>query len=168
MNNYPWPKDLSIKQTAVTKIIQYLCLFFLIFQWIFTFYYYQKLPNTIPIHYNFQGEVDGYGSKIFFVITPIIATLIFAGLYFCEKYPKLFNFPVKLNENNAIKQYEIAVSLVRKIQIFVQIMFAYISLSTVEIAIYKKQMLNSGIMIFLTLGIIIPIIYYLIQSFKHK
>ena len=31
------------------------------------------LPDIVPVHVNFQGEVDGYGSKWFVLLGPIIA-----------------------------------------------------------------------------------------------
>lgn len=39
---------------------------------------YPQLPNEVPIHWNFEGQVDGYGSKLAAVLTfPIISAAVF-------------------------------------------------------------------------------------------
>ena len=41
---------------------------------------YTQLPRTIPIHWNIQGKVDGYGTKATLLIVPVV-TLGFLGFF---------------------------------------------------------------------------------------
>ena len=34
--------------------------------------FYKKLPEEIPMHFNFKGEVTSHASKIFLIINPMI------------------------------------------------------------------------------------------------
>jgi len=42
--------------------------------------YYQKLPATVPTHWNIEGKVDQYGSKLTAVVTGPILVLLGIGL----------------------------------------------------------------------------------------
>ncbi|MFR9542168.1 MAG: DUF1648 domain-containing protein [Rikenellaceae bacterium] len=62
--------------------------------WICATYYHNLLPDTIPIHYNMQGVVDGYGGKIYIFLYTSLATLLYAVMTLVPKkslrYIKLF------------------------------------------------------------------------------
>jgi len=51
-----------LKPTIKTEIIPGLIILITI---ISSFYFYANFPDQIPIHWNFQGEVDNWGSKTF-------------------------------------------------------------------------------------------------------
>lgn len=43
-------------------------------------YFYDRLPDLIPIHFNLFGEVDGYGSKQMIWLWPALGLAIYGGL----------------------------------------------------------------------------------------
>ena len=53
--------------------------------WIGTAIIYTQLPETIPIHWDIHGKVNGYGTKSTLIIVPI-ATLGFLGFFRCLSY----------------------------------------------------------------------------------
>jgi uncharacterized membrane protein len=58
-------------------------------------------PDRVPIHWNLQGEVDGYGSKAFgLLLTPLIA----AGLYLLLLFIPRID-PGRSNLENSAKAY---------------------------------------------------------------
>ncbi len=61
--------------------------------------FYKKLPEEIPMHFNFKGEVTSHASKIFLIINPMILFLanIFA-LFIKYNDPKKKNVPKNLNK----------------------------------------------------------------------
>ena len=81
--------------------------------WLLTFYaiVIASLPDTIPIHFNLKGTPDGYGKKLNLLITPLVSTVIYIGMTIINRYPHLFNYPVKINEKNAVEQYLLATAL---------------------------------------------------------
>ncbi|GAA3322619.1 SdpI family protein [Ectobacillus funiculus] len=47
---------------------------------------YPQLPNQVPIHWNFEGQVDGYGSRLSAVlILPIVSAAVFILLLILPK-----------------------------------------------------------------------------------
>jgi uncharacterized membrane protein len=67
-----------IKPTIKTEIIP---LLFIIISAIASFYFYARFPERVPIHWNFQGQVDNYGSP-FFAAFFFPALLIFLYILF--------------------------------------------------------------------------------------
>ena len=49
---------------------------------------FSHLPNQIPAHYNFAGEVTRYGSKYELFIFPLLALLLSAFLAFMTRLEK--------------------------------------------------------------------------------
>ena len=45
------------------------------------------MPETVPIHYNAAGEANGFGSKKYVLLLPLVATLLSAGLTFLSDLP---------------------------------------------------------------------------------
>ncbi len=39
-------------------------------------YYWNRLPSRVPIHWNFQGQIDRYGSKMELLLIPILLPLL--------------------------------------------------------------------------------------------
>ncbi|RYC53567.1 DUF1648 domain-containing protein [Flagellimonas olearia] len=74
---------------------------------------YMDLPETIPTHFNFQGEVDGYGHKSTLWVIPILSAVLhlFMGLVVMKLKPWLMNYPVKVTEENAPKLYPLALRM---------------------------------------------------------
>ncbi|MEG2212894.1 MAG: DUF1648 domain-containing protein, partial [Clostridiales bacterium] len=65
--------------------------------------YYQQLPDQIPTHFGFNGEVDGYGGKnsifLFLGIQIFVYLLLTISLFF----PRFYNMPVEITVENAEK-----------------------------------------------------------------
>lgn len=56
---------------------------------------FEKIPDIIPTHINFQGEIDGYGNKIqlwFLVFTNLFLVTV---LYIVSRLPRYWNVPFK-------------------------------------------------------------------------
>ncbi|WP_222984868.1 DUF1648 domain-containing protein [Flagellimonas meishanensis] len=76
--------------------------------------FYFDLPKTIPTHFNWEGQVDGYGHKLSLWIIPFISALMYMGLGFMitKMKPYQMNYPVKVTEKNAPKLYATALRMV--------------------------------------------------------
>ncbi|GHT18430.1 hypothetical protein FACS189429_4970 [Bacteroidia bacterium] len=57
---------------------------FLLAHWFVVLLFYFKLPETIPVHYNGVGEIDGWGSKSTIWLLPVISTLSYIGFHFLQ------------------------------------------------------------------------------------
>ncbi|MGC6479423.1 MAG: DUF1648 domain-containing protein [Flavobacteriaceae bacterium] len=54
---------------------------------------YGNIPEMIPTHINFRGEVDGYGNKIQLWIISIVNLFLILIIYLVAKFPKYWNIP---------------------------------------------------------------------------
>ena len=130
--------------------------------------YWSKLPDTVPIHFNIKGEADGWGSKYTLIILPIIAVGFYAFLTMMESKPHFFNFPVKITEQNAQQQFDLARDLLNVSKNLSTILLAVIAIFTVFDA-RETPIPYSNTIIFVLIGLLIAItIFYFIRSIKLK
>lgn len=96
---------------------------------VITCIYWIKAPDIVPIHFNFKGEIDSYGSKnTLFILLPI-AIIIYIGLAILSKYPEVCNYCIEINDKNKEKQYSMASTFIRIINVEMLAIFFYIQIS---------------------------------------
>lgn len=140
----------------------------LVLLWILVIFSFNNLPDTIPTHFNFMGEPDGYGNKITIIILQIVATLMYIGLTILNQFPHLFNYVVEITEENAERQYRISTRMIRILKLGIVVLFGMISLMTIESV--KSQSLSMIPLLFISVLalIIFPLIYFIFRSLKEK
>ena len=132
-------------------------------------FYYPSLPDQVPSHFNLAGEPDAYGSKSLLWILPVIAAIMYTGLAYLNRKPHVFNYPTKITEENAERQYTIATRMMRYLNTTVALAFAYITYSIVKTA--AGQMTGTGpwfIILFIALTLGVPLIYLFVSSNMAK
>ena len=109
--------------------------------------YWTDLPETIPIHYNWRGEADGFGSKWLLWLIPVINFGIFvlARKSMNPEWQK-YNVPlVKVTEENAERQQQINQSLAAQVRLITCVLLAYLSYTTVLAAVEGRGQLDMGV-----------------------
>jgi len=129
---------------------------------------YNILPDNIPIHFNFKGEPDSFGSKKTIWIFPIISLFLFAVLYFTSKVPHKFNYPVKITSENAPYQYEIASRLMRALAFIIVLGFTCLTYVVIHIAYGHIESLGSYFIIIYLAIIFGTIFYFLFKARQSK
>lgn len=54
---------------------------------------FSQLPEEVPSHYNFKGEVDSWADKSFIFFLPSIGIALWLFMLLFEKRPKFINMP---------------------------------------------------------------------------
>jgi len=157
---------LKIKLTALDKAFELISIVALCFIWVLAIYYYFVLPNTIPVHINASGKPDGYGSKGAIFILPISGLFIFILMTLINKFPQLFNYPVKITAANAAKQYANGTSIIRYLKAAILLVFACMLLFTGLTATGRSNGLSALFLPFTLALILIPVVYSIVRSFK--
>lgn len=93
----------------------------LVFLWWFTIKHYKTLPQTIPIHFDFDGKADNFGSKKYSFLMPVVLTGLYFLFAFIVRSPESSNYPVKITEENQDAQFVI-------MEIFIRWLFTLITL----------------------------------------
>lgn len=116
MNKVEYRPSLEIEKDREDTILEFACLLVLktiLLVSIISFIY---VDDIIPIHFNFRGEVDGYGDKIFLLLFPLISIIIYTSMTWLEKKPHIYNYPKKITKENFQREYIKAVKLMRWIK----------------------------------------------------
>ena len=129
---------------------------------------FSTLPEIIPTHFDAGGQPDGHGSRAFIWLLPGVSLFLFVALQLLSKYPHVYNYLVKITQENAEKQYRNAIQMIRLLNIVVQILFFYISYISIS-ASKGHSVKNSAYIIPMIIVILFVFIaYYLIKSVKNK
>ena len=101
---------------------------------IYTVVQYSGLPETIPTHFNFKGEADGFGHKSTLLWLPVLNVGLFVLLFILNKFPHLHNYMVNITEENALKNYRFSTRILRFTNLFIAILFAFIQYQIIQTA----------------------------------
>ncbi len=130
--------------------------------------YLKELGETslIPIHYNFQGQVDAWGNRSSLWLQPILALVVYFVLSMLVRYPERLNYPIKVTQENENVLYKLMVNMLRHIKLTCLILFAYGSNLSFGIAIGKYDYKNHYIILVLIGLMFIITIFYVLQMIK--
>lgn len=140
----------------------------LLAMWAMVAYAFNVLPDTIPVHFDFKGDPDRYGGKTSLILLPILTTLLYAGLTVINRYPHIFNYPVKITEENALRQYTHATRMIRLLKLIIILMFSIIVYFTYRTATGASEGIGMWFLPLLLVAVYLPLIIYLVRSFKSK
>jgi len=159
---------IRIKLTTADKVVELIGWFALITIWILVVASYSNLPDTIPIHYNAVGKADGFGNKINILILPLVATILFVGMTIANKFPHIFNYPVKITEENAFRQYTNATRMMRFLKSILVVIFGLIAFKTTQSTSGNSSEPGIWFLPIILCLIFIPLTFFIIKSFREK
>jgi len=151
---------LKIKWQILDYVIEIIAALLLIAIWFYVIVSYQNLPDTIAIHFNFNGEADGYSSKSGIWAMPIVGSVLWMLLSIINQFPHAFNFPYKLNNANIELQYKMAQRFMRFIKVWICSIFLYAVYSIKESSTNNDFKSINGIFVILSSMIIFMGIYF--------
>ena len=139
--------------------------------WAIVFYYHPMLPEKIPTHFGFHGPPDEWGSKSTIFKLLLIQTGLFLFIFILsllvKRYPKIYNFPVdpKLMSHEGKEElYGQTREFLLATSIGINLLFVYIAVTTINVALGKWDGIN-GYIGGLLIGILPAIIiYYFIKT----
>ncbi len=135
---------------------------------LFLIYIWGELPDKVPAHFNAQGEVDRWGSKLELLILPIIGAFLAVSMHFVEKFPESHNYPQRLNKENAKEFYLNSRKITNQLKAICLIIFTLIIIESVSIALEWGGGLGAWFLPVLIVGVSIPIILGIIKQSKIR
>ena len=125
---------------------------------------FSALPETIPMHFNAVGEVDGWGKRSMVWALPAIALfsvmMMLSVPYFNQKY---INYPVKITEENRKKQHQLMILFIRLLAAVIMGMMIYISFVSIHLALGNPAPHMVYIWLFMG-GVFDLMIWYMIKA----
>lgn len=150
--------------TVTDKVIELIGWLLLLTIWVLTITSYSNLPDTIPMHYNAAGQIDGFGKKVQILTLPFVATVFFVGMIILNRFPHIFNYPTRINKDNALRQYTIMTRMTRYLKLAFVFIFGLLTCKTIQ----NSDGLGRWFLP-LTMGLLlIPMTYFIIKSLKAK
>jgi uncharacterized membrane protein len=131
-------------------------------------HFWAVLPDRIPIHFGFSGQPDAWGDKVMIWLLPAVAAIIFMVLAAVSRYPHTFNYPVRITDENAQRQYLLALSLLVWLKAEVCWLFAFIVRQQILVALGYSQQFSMElvwgiiVLIFGTVGV------YLLKAYLAR
>lgn len=122
---------MQIKRGKLDIILNVMCIVVLVSMTIFLITVWSKIPEKIPMHYDFSGNIDRWGTKAEIIILPIIAWSMYAFITTIEKFPQVWNTGVTVTEENKEQVYLILLHLVSTIKFIIVCVFTYIIIQSV-------------------------------------
>ncbi len=159
---------LKIQPKPADKALEIVAFAALVALWIFVYYLYTKMPQTVPTHFNGAGKADGFGDKESTFIAPAIVTILFIGLTFLQRKPHWYNYLSEITSENAEKQYTIGVKMMRVLKLAIVIVFGLIEFSSYKAATGDAEALGKWLLPMVFALVFIPIFYFLIQFSKNQ
>ena len=154
---------MNIKHPIYHMVANVICIIVLIGMIAFLALSWNDLPDQIPMHYDFAGNVDKYGSKASALFLPILAVVMYIIITVTERFPKSWNTGVEVNERNMEFIYNELKDMGVTLKLMTTLLFAAISYF-----VFTSTTLPIWFMPVFMVAIFAPIIKYGIATSKAK
>ena len=159
---------IKLEMTEWDRLMDIIVLVVVVLHIVYVARSFSALPEIIPTHFDAHGQPDGHGSRAFIWVLPGVTAFLFVVLQLLSRYPHIYNYLVKITQENAEKQYRNAIKMIRLLNIVVQVLFFYISYISIT-ASKGLSVANSAYIIpMIIISLFVFIAYYLIKSVKNK
>ena len=145
------------------RVTTAICLLLLATATLFVLMRWQQLPEQIPTHYNFAGEVDGYGGKGSLILLMFLSWVVFFILTISIRFPEKWNMPVEVTDENKSRLYAITRAMMEAIKFFVTLLFVVVFVSMAAAAT-----VSHWVIIVLTAAVLLTVIVGMAMMYKCK
>lgn len=134
-------------------------------------YYWGRLPDVIPTHFDINGQPNDWGSPGYILIMALVGASTAIGLYVLTFFPHIYNYPVKITAANAAAQYRLGRTLLRYINAAILLLFSYLEWKMCRDALQAQSTGTGGFMIEMVIYnaiFLVPLIYYFIAASRRR
>jgi len=96
--------------------------------WIYVLVRWSSLPEKLPGHYNFAGEIDRWGSRGELLSAPVVMLVLFILLSVAERFPRIWNTGMEVTEQNRERVYTLIRHLLTSSKLLMVAIFSCITL----------------------------------------
>lgn len=129
---------------------------------------YPTLPASIPVHFNFKGEVDSWGGKETVWILGVGSVVLFGTLTLVSRIPHLYNYPWEITAENATRQYRLARTFITLLKTEIAWLFAFILGETIKVALGESNQLQPTILYLYLAMITASVVGYFVLSYRAR
>lgn len=156
------------RRSSFEVFVDFASVLVLTMSWAYLLFHYSSLPAIVPIHFNLNGEADGFGSKATLFMFPAIMTIVVIGLTIVNRYPHLFNYAKEITAENALTEYSRATRLIAFIKLMIVLLAGLMTFEIVESANAGKSQLPWWVFVAFISSIMIPVFLTMYKSVRAK
>ena len=150
-------EHLRMGRTIESTVFEVAALAIIIATWVLAIWMYRHAPESIPTHFDLEGNPNNEGSRLVILIMAGVSTVLTALLMACAYVPTyVVNPPSKL-EN--FRQYVLASRMVRIIALVMALLFACV----IFMMCYPESPVPKYLLITLTVMIVVVAIVFAIM-----
>lgn len=97
---------------------------YLIFNWSF-------IPEKVPLHYDWKGNIDRWGNKTELLILPIMSWFLYLMITALEQFPRLWNTGVSITEENQVKVYRALKYMIKSSKMLMVLDFTFLDICSI-------------------------------------
>lgn len=121
---------MKVKNNKYDIFVEIVCLSLLIGVCVYLFLNWSSIPDGIPGHYNFAGEIDRMGSKRELLFLPITSWLMYLGMTAIENFPQIWNTGVTVTAENEERVYRLLKTMLGTTKLIVVAIFVYLTINS--------------------------------------
>ena len=123
---------MKIKNNKIDILVEVICLVMLVGVTIYLGISWSSLPDKIPAHYDFAGNIDRWGKKGELLIVPIMSWFLYVMITGVEQIPSIWNTGVKVTAENRYRVYRVLKYMVKSIKLIMVVDFSYMTIHSLR------------------------------------
>ncbi len=127
-----------------------------------------QFPETVPSHFGPSGRPDGWGSRIHLVLLPMVGLVISTVMSGVRRFPHLFNYPVRITEENQARQQALALGMIDRLRVLVAVMLGYVSIQQMRTALGITDGLGTWFLYFVLGGVFSMLGVYFFRAIRAR
>lgn len=96
---------MKLKNNKIDWIIEIMCLTLLIGLTAYLIFHWGSIPDKIPAHYDWEGNIDRWGNKSDLIFLPMMSWFLYLLITGLQQVPLVWNTGVKITEENEERVY---------------------------------------------------------------
>ena len=123
---------MKIKNNKIDILMEVLCLVLLVGVTIYLGINWSSLPDKIPAHYDFAGNIDRWGKKGELLIVPIMSWVLYGMITGVEQIPAIWNTGVKVTVENRYRVYRVLKYMLKSLKLIMAVDFSYMTIHSLR------------------------------------
>lgn len=156
---------MNIPKSSLAKFLDWVTVLIFLAVVIYLITQFSALPDRVPGHYDGEGNVDRWGSKMELWILPVVGAMLWIPMTVLERYPHLFNY-LNLREDNIEVQYRNGQMMMNVLKNQSVLLFSYLLFQSIRVAIGSAEGLGVFFMPIVLVVIFGSIIIFMIRMFR--
>ena len=118
---------MKLKNNKIDWIIEIMCLTLLIGLTAYLIFHWGSIPDKIPAHYDWEGNIDRWGNKSDLIFLPMMSWFLYLLITGLQQVPLVWSTGVKITEENEERVYRTLKYMLETLKLIVVADLTYIT-----------------------------------------